>query len=91
MTELHLPPAKEHETVISTMETVSVIPRCANMTGGRPNTVESLQDFLMNFLSAIKDKSSCRLRRMRNVLLEMILELAVGNCSKAWGGAVMVL
>lgn len=23
------------------METVSVIPHCANMTGGRPNTVES--------------------------------------------------
>lgn len=83
MMELHLPPAKEHETVVSTMETVSVILCCANMTGGRPNTVESLQDFLMNFLFAITDESSCWLCRMRNVLLEMIVELAIGNSSKA--------
>lgn len=91
MLELHLPRAKEHETVISTMETVSVIPHCANMTGGRPNTVESLQGFLMKFSFAITDKGSCLLHRMRNLLFEMILELEVGNSSKAWGRVVMVL
>lgn len=33
----------------------------------------------MDFLFAITDKSSCRLGRMRNLLLEMILELETGN------------
>ena len=54
------------------------------MTDGRPNTVESLQEFLMNFLFAVTDKSSCGLRSMSNVLLEMTLELAVGNSSEVW-------
>lgn len=84
MMGLHSSPAKARETVVSTMETVSIIPRCADMTDGRPNTVESLQEFLMNFLFAVTDKSSCGLRSMRNVLLEMTLELAVGNSSEVW-------
>lgn len=82
--ELHLPPAKEHEIVISTMETVFDILFCSNMTG-RSTTVESLQNFLMKFWFAITDKSSCWLHRMINVSLEMILESETGYFSQAQG------
>lgn len=85
-TELHSPPAKEHETVISTVETVLGILFCSNMTG-RSTMVESLQNFLMNFWLAITDKSSCWLHRMINILFEMMLESEIGNSRQAQGVA----
>lgn len=82
--ELHLPPAKEHGAVVSTMETVCDILFCSNLTG-RSATVETLQSFLMSFSFAATDKSSCWVYRMINLLREMILESEIGNSSQAQG------